>query len=62
MINLSWNKEGTVGIVSIPQKSKWKKKRTFGFIKALEEDNIKVAGLYQQIDFSYEETYKYSKS
>ena len=61
MINLSWNKEGTVGIVSIPQKRANGKERTFGFIKALEEDNIKVAGLYQQIDFSYEETYKYSK-
>ena len=47
--------------MSIPQKRANGKERTLGFMKALEEDNIKVAGLYQQIDFSYEETYKYSK-
>ncbi len=30
-------------------------------MQALNEDNIKSAGLYQQVDFSYEETYNYSK-
>ena len=61
MKNLSWNKEGTVGIISIPQKRTNGKDRTLGFIQALEEDNIKVSGMYQQVDFSYEETYNYSK-
>ncbi|MCT7432618.1 substrate-binding domain-containing protein [Aliarcobacter cryaerophilus] len=58
---LSWNKEGTVGIIAIPQKRLNGKDRTIGFIQALEEDNIKVSGMYQQVDFSYEETYNYSK-
>ena len=61
MKNLSWNKEGTVGIISIPQKRTNGKDRTLGFIQALDEDNIKVSGMYQQVDFSYEETYNYSK-
>lgn len=61
MKDLSWDKEGTVGIVSIPQKRANGKARTLGFIEALNEENIKSAGLYQQVDFSYEETYNYSK-
>ncbi|WP_419233692.1 substrate-binding domain-containing protein [Aliarcobacter cryaerophilus] len=61
MKSLSWNKEGTVGIIGIPQKRLNGKDRTIGFIQALEEDNIKVSGMYQQVDFSYEETYNYSK-
>ena len=61
MKSLSWNKEGTVGIIAIPQKRLNGKDRTIGFIQALEEDNIKVSGMYQQVDFSYEETYNYSK-
>ena len=61
MKNLSWNKEGTVGIISIPQKRKNGKDRTLGFIQALDEESIKVSGFYQQVDFSYEETYNYSK-
>ena len=36
--NLSWDKEGTVGIISIPQKSLNGKDRTIGFIQALDED------------------------
>ena len=40
MKSLSWNKEGTVGIIAIPQKRLNGKDRTIGFIKALEEDNI----------------------
>ncbi len=61
MKSLSWNKEGTVGIIAIPKKRLNGKDRTIGFIQALEEDNIKVSGMYQQVDFSYEETYNYSK-
>src|SRR5574344_512888 len=61
MKNLSWNKEGTVGIISIPQKRTNGKDRTLGFIQALDEESIKVSGFYQQVDFSYEETYNYSK-
>lgn len=61
MKDLSWDNEGTVGIVSIPQKRANGKARTLGFIEALNEENIKSAGLYQQVDFSYEETYNYSK-
>ena len=61
MKSLSWDKEGTVGIIAIPQKRLNGKDRTIGFIQALEEDNIKVSGMYQQVDFSYEETYNYSK-
>lgn len=61
MKSLSWNKEGTVGIIAIPQKRLNGKDRTIGFIQALEEENIKVSGMYQQVDFSYEETYNYSK-
>lgn len=54
-------KLGTGGIIAIPQKRLNGKDRTIGFIQALEEDNIKVSGMYQQVDFSYEETYNYSK-
>lgn len=61
MKNLSWDKEGTVGIISIPQKRTNGKDRTLGFIQALDEESIKVSGFYQQVDFSYEETYNYSK-
>ena len=61
MKSLSWNKEGTVGIIAIPQKRLNGKDRTLGFIQALDEESIKVSGFYQQVDFSYEETYNYSK-
>ncbi|MCT7468752.1 substrate-binding domain-containing protein [Aliarcobacter cryaerophilus] len=61
MKSLSWNKEGTVGIIAIPQKRLNGKDRTIGFIQALDEESIKVSGFYQQVDFSYEETYNYSK-
>lgn len=60
MTELSWDKEGTVGIISIPQKRTNGKERTAGFIKALNESNITTAGLYQQVNFSYKETYDYS--
>ena len=61
MKDLSINKDGSVGIIAIPQKRANGKERTLGFMQALNEDNIKSAGLYQQVDFSYEETYNYSK-
>jgi len=53
--------DGSVGIVGIPQKRTNGKLRTKGFLKALAEDGIKSAGIYQQVDFSYEETYNFTK-
>ncbi|RXI42671.1 sugar ABC transporter substrate-binding protein [Malaciobacter mytili] len=50
-----------VGIISIPQKRKNGQERTAGFLKALNEENIKGAGIEQQVNFSLEETYKLSK-
>lgn len=52
---------GTVGIIAIPQKRANGKARTDGFIKALDSYGIKSADIKQQINFSYEETYKYTK-
>lgn len=60
MVELKLNKDGTVGIIGIPQKRTNGKLRTDGFMKALKESNIKAAGIYQQVNFSYEETYSYS--
>ena len=60
MQELNYDKNGTVGIVSIPQKRANGKARTQGFMNALNEANIKGAGLLQQVDFSYEETYAHS--
>jgi len=54
-----WQK-GTVGIISIPQKRANGKARTRGFMRALEEAGIKSSNLYQQVDFSYKETYDFS--
>jgi len=61
MQELGWDKNGSVGIVSIPQKRANGKARTAGFMKAMKESNIKVDGLKQQVDFSYKETYDFSK-
>ena len=61
MKELGYDKEGTVGIVSIPQKRANGKARTLGFMKAMDEAGIKGAGLLQQVDFSYKETYEHSK-
>mgnify|MGYP000285250334 CR=1 FL=1 len=55
-----WDKKGTVGIIAIPQKRANGKARTDGFMKAMNESNIKSAGLFQQQNFSYLETYNYS--
>ncbi|MEN8304260.1 MAG: substrate-binding domain-containing protein, partial [Campylobacterota bacterium] len=51
-------KNGSVGIVAIPQKRKNGQLRTQGFLKALKENNYKAGGLLEQIDFSCDETYR----
>lgn len=56
----AWN-NGTVGIVAIPQKRANGKARTEGFLKALDEQGVKSAGIYQQSDFSYRETYEFTR-
>ncbi len=53
--------DGSVGIVAIPQKRLNGQLRTAGFMQALDEAGIKGAGIKQQVDFSYEETYEFSK-
>ena len=60
MQTLGWDKSGSVGIISIPQKRLNGKARTIGFMKALNEAHIKAAGIRQQVDFSYKETYDFS--
>jgi ribose transport system substrate-binding protein len=60
MKKLKIDKDGTVGIVAIPQKRANGKARTKSFMKALKESNIKGAGILQQVDFSYKETYNHS--
>lgn len=52
--------KGSVGIISIPQKRANGKARTAGFMQALEEGGIKGAGLRQQVNFTYQETYDFS--
>lgn len=52
---------GTVGIIAIPQKRDNGKARTRGFLDALEEHGIRSAGLVQQSDFSYRETYDFTR-
>lgn len=51
----------SVGIIAIPQTRLNGKARTKGFMKALNENNIKGAGLKQLIDFSENEAYKFTK-
>jgi ribose transport system substrate-binding protein len=60
MRELNIDKTGTVGIISIPQKRANGQARTKGFMKAMNEAKIVGAGLLQQVDFSYDETYKHS--
>ncbi|MCK9473912.1 substrate-binding domain-containing protein [Sulfurimonas sp.] len=60
MKELGWDKNGSVGIISIPQKRANGKARTAGFMKAMNESSIKVNGLKQQVNFSYKETYDFS--
>ncbi len=56
MIERGW-RDGSVGIVAIPQKRYNGQARTAGFMKAMTEYGIRVAGLTQQVDFSYAETF-----
>ena len=53
--------EGGVGIVSIPQSRENGRARTRGFIQALEGSGFDTAGIRQQVDFSYRETYALSR-
>lgn len=55
-----WDK-GSVGIIGIPQKRANGKARTAGFMKALEETGVKGGDLRQQVDFSYKETYDFTR-
>lgn len=60
MHQLNWQ-DGRVGIIAIPQKRANGQARTAGFMKAMNEAGIKGAGIKQQVTFSYQETYDYSK-
>jgi ABC-type sugar transport system substrate-binding protein len=60
MIEMDW-KDGRVGIVSIPQKRLNGQLRTAGFMQAMDEAGIKGADIKQQVTFSYQETYDFSK-
>jgi len=51
-----------VGIVAIPQKRSNGRARTQGFVKAMDHYDIKIAGIKQQVDFSYQETYDHTLS
>ncbi|MEW6677145.1 MAG: substrate-binding domain-containing protein [Pseudomonadota bacterium] len=53
--------QGGVGIIAIPQKRANGKARTAGFMKALEEAGIRGGALRQQADFSYQETYDFTR-
>lgn len=53
--------DGRVGIIAIPQKRANGQARTAGFMRAMDEAGIKGAGIRQQVTFSYQETYDYSK-
>jgi len=53
--------KGSVGIIAIPQKRANGKARTAGFMQALNEAGIKSAGIRQQVDFSYKETYDFAR-
>ena len=55
-----WEKV-SVGIITIPQKRINGQARTAGFMQAMDEAGIKGAGLRQQVDFSYQETYDFAK-
>ncbi|OQX39128.1 MAG: hypothetical protein B0D89_11350 [Candidatus Sedimenticola endophacoides] len=53
---LGWG-DGRVGIIAIPQTRENGRARTAGFMEALDEAGIRGAGIRQQVDFSYQETY-----
>ena len=50
-----------VAIIAIPQKRLNGQERTSGFMKAMDESSIKGANIKQQITFSKEETYNFTK-
>ena len=52
---------GKVGIIAIPQKRINGQLRTAGFMKALDEYNIKSVEIQQQVSFSYAETFNFTK-
>jgi ribose transport system substrate-binding protein len=47
-----------VGIIAIPQKRTNGKARTQGFLQAMKKHRIEISNLYQQVDFSCEESYQ----
>lgn len=51
---------GGVGIVAIPQARANGRARTAGFMKAMDEAGIRGAGIRQQADFSYQETFAFA--
>lgn len=51
---------GSVGIIAIPQKRANGRARTAGFMKAMDEAGIKGAGIRQQVNFSYQETFDFA--
>jgi len=51
---------GSVGIIAIPQKRANGQARTAGFMRAMNEKGLKTVGIFQQINFSYQETYDFS--
>lgn len=53
--------QGRVGIIAIPQKRLNGQARTAGFMRALNEAGIHNAAMRQQVDFSYAETYAFSR-
>ncbi len=60
MISLGLQK-GKVGIIAIPQKRINGQLRTAGFMKALDEYNIKSVEIQQQVSFSYAETFNFTR-
>ena len=50
-----------VAIIAIPQKRLNGQERTSGFMKAMDESSIKGSNIKQQITFSKEETYNFTK-
>jgi ribose transport system substrate-binding protein len=53
--------DGSVGIIAIPQKRANGQARTAGFIKALKEQGVKGNDIFQQVDFSYQETRDFAR-
>lgn len=51
---------GSVGIIAIPQSRANGRARTAGFMKAMDEAGIRGAGIRQQADFSYQETFGFA--